>query len=67
MMVSGSLSPEPGAPYVVGVCSFEEGFESVASESVARIGDESWTLLSYSSSASLSGYMAVPDANAMVI
>jgi hypothetical protein len=49
------------------VCSFElKASDSVASESLARTGELSATLLSYSSSASDSGY-AVPDSKAMLI
>jgi hypothetical protein len=53
---------------VVGVCSFEDGpseSEGEASSSVARTGELSCTLRSYSSSASDSGY-AVPDSKAIL-
>ena len=58
IIVSGNLSPLLRAPYVVGVCSLEDRPSEVvgeASESVARTGELSWRLLSYSSSASDSG------------
>lgn len=65
MMASGKESMMPWLPYVVGVCSLEER-PSESSESLARTGELLCTLLSYSSSASDSGY-AVPDSNAIII
>lgn len=65
MIASGKVSPMPWLPYVVGVCSLEER-PSESSESLARTGELLCTLLSYSSSASDSGY-AVPDSNAIII